>query len=178
MRHLIVLLAAGLLVSACGETPRPVTEPRVKLKLEAPTSGGTTRADHVAVRGTVTPAGSVVQVMGTEAQVTAGEFTADVDLQPGGNVIDITASSPGRRPATDALRYVRDMRVDVPDVVSQSPEDATAALKDIGLVAEVEETGNWLDRLLAPPQVCATRPAAGTAVAKGTKVTLEIAPTC
>ena len=178
VRPLIVMLAAGLLVSACGETPRPVTEPRVKLKLEAPTSGGTTRADHVAVRGTVTPAGSVVQVMGTEAQVTAGEFTADVDLQPGGNVIDITASSPGRRPATGALRYVRDMRVDVPDVVSQSPEDATAALKDIGLVAEVEETGNWLDRLLAPPQVCATRPAAGTAVAKGTKVTLEIAPTC
>jgi len=24
VRHLIVLLAAGLLVSACGETPRPV----------------------------------------------------------------------------------------------------------------------------------------------------------
>jgi hypothetical protein len=174
----ILMLTAGLLLSGCGETSRPATGPRVKLKLEAPNDGGTTRADHIAIRGSVTPAGSAVQVMGVQVQVSAGEFTAEVDLQPGGNVIDITASSPGRRPATDALRYVRDMRVDVPNVLSKSPDDATAALEDTGLVAVVEEDGNWLDRLLGSPQVCATRPPAGTAVAKGTKVTLETARNC
>jgi hypothetical protein len=178
VRPLIVLLVTGLLVSACGETPRAATEPRVKLKLEAPNSGGTTRESHISIRGTVTPADAAVQVMGVQAQVSAGEFTADVDLQPGGNVIDDTAASPGRRPATDALRYVRDMRVDVPDVVLKSPDDAAAALESAGLAAVVEEDGNWLDRLLGEPRVCATRPAAGTPVDKGTKVTLETSRSC
>jgi hypothetical protein len=178
VRRLIVLLAAGLLLSACGETPRPASEPRVKLKLDAPSSGGTTRDDHIAVSGSVTPADAAVQVMGVAAQVTAGEFTADVKLQPGGNVIDVTAAAPGRRTATDALRYSRDMRVDVPNVLFKSPDDASAALKDTGLVGVVEEDGTWLDKLLGNPQVCASDPPAGTAVAKGTKVTLQTASDC
>jgi PASTA domain-containing protein/glucodextranase-like protein len=178
VRRLIVLLAAGLLLSACGETPQPTSEPRVKLKLDAPNSGGTTRADHVAVSGKVTPADAAVQVMGADARVAGGQFTAEVDLQPGGNVIDVTASAPGRRSATDAVRFVRDMRVDVPDLVGKSPEDAVAALKAAQLVEVVEEDGNWLDRLLGDPQVCATRPAAGTPVAKGTKVVLQTSRAC
>jgi hypothetical protein len=178
VRRLIVLLAAGLLLSACGETPKPTAEPRVKLKLDAPDSGGSTRDDHVAVSGTVSPADSAVQVMGVEASVTGGQFTADVQLEPGGNVIDITASSPGRRSAADAVRFVRDMRVDVPELLSKSPDDATAALRGIGLIAVIEDDGSWLDRLLGEPQVCSTNPPAGTAVAKGTKVTLRIARDC
>ena len=178
MRRLIVLLAAGLLFSACGETPRPATEPRVKLKLDAPDSGGTTRDDHIAVSGTVTPADAAVQVMGVDAQVSGGRVHRRRELQPGGNVIDVTAAAPGRRPATDALRYMRDMRVDVPDVIGKSPDDAAAALKDTGLAAVVEEDGTWLDHLLGDPQVCATDPPAGTAVAKGTKVTLRTASDC
>jgi hypothetical protein len=178
VRRLIVLLAAGLVLSACGETPKPTTEPRVKLKLDGPNSGGSTRQDHVAVSGTVSPADSAVLVMGVEARVTGGQFTADVQLEPGGNVIDITASSPGRRSATDAVRYLRDMRVDVPDVVGSSPDEATTAVKDAGLVVVVEEDGNWLDRLLGEPRVCSTDPPAGTAVAKGTKVTLRTARAC
>jgi hypothetical protein len=178
VRRLIVLLAAGLVLSACGETPRPASEPRVKLKLDAPNSGGTTREAHIAVSGSVTPADASVQVMGVQARVSGGQFTADVQLQPGGNVIDVTASSPGRRSVADAVRFIRDMRVDVPAVVGSSPEDAAAALRDVGLVDAIEEDGNWLDRLLGSPQVCATNPPAGTAVAKGTKVTLRVAPDC
>jgi hypothetical protein len=178
VRCLIVLLATGLVLSACGETPRPTAEPRVKLSLAAPDSGGTTREDHIAVSGTVTPADASVQVMGVKAHVSAGQFTADVQLQPGGNVIDITASSAGRRSVADAVRFIRDMRVDVPDVVGSSPDDATAALKDTGLVAVIADDGNWLDRLLGDPQVCAADPPAGTAVAKATKVTLQVAAQC
>jgi hypothetical protein len=178
VRRLAILLAAGLVLSACGETPRPATEPRVKLKLDAPNSGGSTRDDHIAIHGTVTPADSTVMVMGTAARVSGGEFTADVDLDPGGNVIDVTATSPGRRPAADALRYMRDMRVDVPSVVGKSPDDATAAVKAFGLTAVIHDNTNWLDRLLGSPQVCAINPPAGTAVARGTKVTLETANNC
>jgi hypothetical protein len=178
LRRLFILVAVGLVLSACGETPRPATEPRVKLKLDAPNSGGSTRDDHVAIHGTVTPADAAVEVLGTQAQVSAGEFTAEVKLQPGGNVIDVTATSPGRRPAADALRYVRDMRVDVPNVLGKSPDDATSAVKATGLTPVVEEDGNWLDRLLGNPQVCAVSPPAGTAVAKGTKVTLQTARNC
>jgi hypothetical protein len=178
VRRLIVLLAAGLLLSACGETPQPTTEARVRLKLDAPDSGGSTREDHIAVSGTVTPADSSVEVMGVQAPVTGGQFTADIKLQPGGNVIDITASSPGRRSTADAVRVMRDMRVDVPDVLGKTPEDATAALQDTDLVAELSEDDNWLDRLLGAPQVCSTTPPAGAPVDKGTKVTLHIARDC
>jgi hypothetical protein len=182
VRRLILLLAAGLILSAtasaCGEAPHPATEPRVKLKLDAPNSGGSTRDDHIAIRGTVTPADATVQVMGAAAQVTAGEFMADVKLQPGANVIDVTATSTGRRPATGALSYVRDMRVDVPNVLGKSPDDATAAVKAANLTPVVEDDGNWLDRLLGDPRVCAVIPPAGTAVAKGTKVTLQTARDC
>ena len=65
------------------------------LDLSAPADGGMLRAETVAVRGTVAPAGAVVFVAGEPAKVAGGTFTATVSLQPGGNVIDVTASSPG-----------------------------------------------------------------------------------
>jgi hypothetical protein len=178
VRRLIVLLAAGLLVSACGETPRPASEARVKLELDAPDTGATTREDHVAVRGSVTPADASVRVMGVDAAVSGGEFTADVELRPGGNVIDVTATAPGRRSAAGALRLTRDMSVDVPDVLGKSPEDATSAVKDAGLDAEIQDDGSWLDRLLGAPRVCSTDPPAGTAVERDSKVTLHVARDC
>ena len=98
----------------------------------------------------------------TRRRSAAGEFTADVELQPGGNVIDVTATSPGRRSATDAVRVVRDMRVDVPNVVGQSPDDATAALKDAGLDGRSRSAAAaGSTACSAAPQVCATRPPAG-----------------
>ena len=42
-------------------------------------------------------------------------------------MIDITATAPGRRPATDAVRVERDMRVQVPALVGQRADDAAAA---------------------------------------------------
>jgi hypothetical protein len=179
VRRLVLLLAAGLALSACGETPRPATEPRVKLKLDAPDNGGSILADHVAVRGTVTPADAAVRVAGEDADVNDGVFAAEVALQPGGNVIDVTASSPGRRPATDAVRVMRDMRVKVPNVVGQTPEDAADALRTTGLTSVEERGGSWIDRLLPGDiTVCATRPTAGALLDKGSSVTLETARNC
>jgi hypothetical protein len=179
VRRLVLLLVAGLALGACGETPRPATEPRVKLKLDAPDNGGSILADRVAVRGSVTPADADVLVGGKDAEVSDGAFTAEVVLQPGGNVIDVTASSPGRRPATDAVRVVRDMRVRVPNVVRSAPDDAMAALRTAGLTGVEERGGSWIDRLLPGGiEVCATRPGADALVDKGTRVTVQTARDC
>ena len=144
----------GSLLSACGETPRPATEPRVKLKLDAPDSGGTTRDDHVAVRGTVTPADAAVQVDGRgRRRSAAGEFTADVEA-PAGRQRDRhhrhVAGPPARRPTPCASCAT--CASTCPTSLGKTPDDATAALEDAGLVAVVED-----ERQLARP--AARRPA-------------------
>ncbi len=179
MRRLICLLAAGLALAACGGTERRPTEPRVTLKLDVPSDGGAVRAETVAVRGTVTPADAAVRVAGRDADVQGGEFTADVELLPGGNVIDVTATAPGRRPATDAVRVERDMRVKVPQVIGLESDAAVEALKKAELKAHVNETGSWLDRVLGGAmEVCISLPPVGTLVDPESTVTLETAPRC
>ena len=177
MRRLISLLAAGLVLAACGETERPSTEPRVSLKLDVPSDGGAVRAETVAVRGTVTPADAAVRVGGRDAEVNGGEFSAEVALIPGGNVIDITATAPGRRPATDAVRVERDIRVKVPRLVGMESDAALAALRKRDLKERVIEGGSWLDRVLGGSmEVCATAPPAGTLVDPESTVTLQTEP--
>jgi hypothetical protein len=179
VRPTFILLVAGLALTACGEAPRPAAEPRVQLKLEVPDDARSVRDDHVAVRGTVVPADAAVQVAGADADVQGGEFNADVELQPGGNVIDITATSPGRRPATDALRIQRDMRVELPDLTGVSYDDAVAKLEGLGLRATEQRGGSWLDNLLpGPANVCATTPNAHALVQPHATVTLETAHNC
>jgi hypothetical protein len=179
LRRLVPLLAAGLLLSACGETPRPATQPRVTLKLSAPDDGGTTRDERVEIRGTVSPGDSSVRIAGHDAEVSGGQFAAEVELLPGGNVIDIAATSPGRRPATDAVRVERDMRVPVPDVVGQDAGQAIETLEAAGLQPEEQRGGSWIDRLLGGPiEVCASNPPAEALVDKGTRVVIQTAREC
>ncbi len=177
MRRLICLLAAGLVLAACGETERPATEPRVSLKLDVPSDGGSVRAETVAVRGTVSPADAAVRVAGRDATVQGGEFSAEVPLIPGGNVIDVTATAPGRRPATDAVRVRRDVRVKVPSLIGSESDAAVAALRKLDLEARELEGGSWLDRVLGGAmEVCATSPPEGTLVDPKSTVTLETQP--
>jgi hypothetical protein len=169
----LLLAVAALALTGCGETPRPSTEPRVKLTLDAPDDGDMTRLASIEVRGEVTPADATVRVMGQEATVTGGEFTYDVPLQAEGNVIDVTATAPGRRPATDALRVERDMRVQVPELTGRAFADAQQALEGLGLPATEQRGGSWIDRLLPGDiKVCSTTPASGQLVEKGTGVTV------
>ena len=167
------------MLAACGEAPRATTEPRVKLKLEMPDDGGSIRAEAIEVRGTVTPADAAVQVAGRNAEVDGGSFTASVKLDPGGNVIDITATAPGRRSATDAVRITRDMTVVIPDVGGRTYDAAAADLAKLKLKATEETSGTWIDRVLgADIRVCETRPKAGTAVLPNTTVTVVTGPDC
>jgi Glucodextranase, domain B/PASTA domain len=180
VRRLAALtLAAGLALCACGEAPRSANEPRVRLKLDVPDDGGQVRADRVEVRGTVTPGDAAVQVAGTDAEVDAGQFTASVALQPGGNVIDITATAPGRRPAADAVRVMRDMRVKVPPLVGLEAGAAAAQLKQRGLQASVVDHDSWLERVLGGEvDVCSMQPGAGALVDPRATITLQTSRSC
>ena len=178
-RSIVLLLAAGLTLAACGDEQRPASEPRVTLKLDVPSDGGSVRAETVAVRGLVRPADAKVRVAGRQADVADGEFSAEVPLEPGGNVIDVTASAPGRRPATDAVRVLRDMRVKLPAVVGRHDDAAVEELEKLDLRVEVEQGGTWLDRVLGGAiEVCAMDPPAGTLVEPRSTVTLHTAPRC
>jgi hypothetical protein len=173
------LLLAAVTLAGCGAQARPATSPRVKLDLAQPADGGSLRAESVAVTGTVAPAGAAVVVAGQPAKVDGGRFTATVALQPGGNVIDVTASSPGHRPASDALRVVRDMRIELPKLAGYDEADAVSRLKELNLSAVEKRTDNWLDRLISSSAgVCATTPRAGTLVQPHSQVTLLVSTHC
>jgi hypothetical protein len=120
-----------------------------------------------------------VEVNGKSASVSGGSFDADVPLSPGENVIDVTASAPGRRPDADAVRVTRDMRVEIPDLVGQTSDDAKSRLKGLGLDVTEEHSGNFLDRFFGgQEQVCEVHPGSGELVDPGTTVTLTLAPDC
>jgi hypothetical protein len=174
-----VLLLATLALAGCGAQARPATTPRVELKLSSPGDGSTLRAESVDITGTVTPAGAAVTVAGRAATVDGSSFTATVPLQPGGNVIDVTASSPGHRPAADALRIVRDMRVHLPSLAGYEESDAFDRLKGLGLRPVEKRDDNWIERLLpGTVGVCGTQPKGGTLVAPHSAVTVVVATNC
>ncbi len=178
MRRL-ALLALPVAVAACGSTARPAAGPRVTLKLSAPVDAGTVRSDSVRVQGTVSPAGASVRVNGEDARVDGGTFTAEVRLDGGANLIDVTASAPGRRADADAVRVTRDMRIEIPKLVGLPSTDAEDQLATLGLDAREDKQGSFLDRLFGGElQVCELSPPAGTLVDKGTTVTLAVAPSC
>jgi Glucodextranase, domain B/PASTA domain len=175
----LLLLAIPLAAAACGATPRPASDPRVTLQLSAPGDGRPVRAKSVEVRGTVSPSGASVQVNGESAQVSGGEFAADVALAPGANVIDVTASAPGRRADADALRVTRDVRVKVPELVGTARADALDRLDRLGLRPREQRGGGFLDDIVpAALQVCLTDPPAGELVDPGTAVTVVVARNC
>jgi Glucodextranase, domain B/PASTA domain len=173
------LLIAVAVLAGCGTQARPATTPRVALTVSAPNDGGTLRAETVDVSGKVTPSSAAVRVEGRSATVAGGTFKATVPLEPGGNVIDVVAFSPGHRPASDALRVVRDMRVELPKLAGYDEADAFSRLKELGLVPVEKLTDNWLQRLIPGGEgVCATAPKAGALVQPHSHVTVLVAKDC
>ena len=178
MRRLALALTLVPL-AACGADARPATTPRVQLKLSAPGDGRSLRAETVAVSGTVYPSGSAVSVSGQAAEVSGGTFKATVALQPGGNVIDVIATAPGRRPASDALRVIRDIRVQLPLLAGHERVEAFDQLKGLGLKAVEKRDDSWIDRLIpGTDTVCAIHPSAGTLVQPDSRVTVEVSRNC
>lgn len=173
-----LLLAAA--ASGCGGDSKPPPDPApVKLSITAPGDSSTSKDDSVQLTGTVQPARASVQVLGHAAAVSGGSFSARVPLQEGVNVIDVSATMPGRSAAFAALRITYDPRVTVPDLTHAVDDDAANRLAKLGLDPQLEATGGLFDEFRSGPRrVCESDPPAGTEVDPGTQVTLKTRKTC
>lgn len=175
----LVVVALLLGLAACGGQERSAPLAPVRITLEAPADQATTESEEVEVRGRVTPRDARVLVAGAEADVAGGEFRSVVALQAGANVIDVQAGAPRHPAAMTAVRVVRLVPVEVPELEDLAPDEAAAALEAIGLEADVREAGGLLDDLLPGDlSVCATEPEAGDEVRVGSTVTVLVARGC
>ena len=182
MRIRLVLAIACLAIAGCGggddPPPQRALAP-VVLDLTEPADEAVVRTESVRVAGTVSPASAAVRVNGRAAEIEGSEFTADVPLEPGANVIDVMASARGRAPALTAVRVTRELLVEVPDLDGLAVEEAESRLADAGLRSEIAEDGGFFDELLpGEPAVCEQDPEAGTEVRRGTVVRLAIGKQC
>jgi len=151
----------------------------VALAVTAPSDNAVVRTETVKIRGTVRPARAVVRVVGEEADVTGGVFSAEVALEPGANVIDVMATAPGRGPAMTAVRVTRELPVPVPDLGGLEVAEAQERVAEVGLALEVTEEGGLLDELLpGEPAVCEQDPSPGEEVRRGTTVDVEVRRSC
>lgn len=178
-RALVFFAAASVALAGCGEG-EPERPPRpVEMTIEAPGDATVVRDDSIEVRGTVRPAGADVRVAGEPADVSGRSWKASVELEPGGNVLDVAASADGRIAAVEAIRVVREMPVSVPDVKGLTPDEARDELAALGLETALEERRGLLDDLLPGELgVCDSSPEAGEAVRPGATVTLTVAKVC
>jgi hypothetical protein len=175
-----LLLPCALASAGCGGGAAPAAPAKaVRLELTAPADGAVVDSGKVTVKGRVSPAAASVQVLGEDADAGGGTFSAQIDLEPGANLIDVAATAPGRRPALTAVRVVRRMPVEIPDLDGEAVDAATERLEALALRVETKERGGLLDRLLPGELgVCGSDPAAGDRVRPGSTVTLEVAKGC
>jgi cell division septation protein DedD len=96
------VLGATVLASGCGSSSKDL-----KVDILSPVDGSHMNADHVTVRGTVSPGDATVQVLGRDAQVGNGVFTTSVPLHTGQNAIDVVASRSGSAPVSTSVTVVR-----------------------------------------------------------------------
>jgi len=178
-RALPVLLVLLALAGCGGDDPLPADPPAVRLTIEAPGDTSTVKDSTVEVRGRVQPARATVEVAGEAAPVSSGAFSKTVKLEQGVNVIDVSASTPGRSSAFAALRVTYDPRVRIPDLAGKVDDDAAKELDKLGLEVQLDAVGGLFDELrTGPRRVCESDPPAGTEVDPGTNVTLKTAKTC
>ncbi len=182
MRALAPAAVAALaaLAAACGDEPPPRgPEPEVTLELGSPADGDVVRSETVEIRGTVQPQGAHVHVLGHEVAVDAGSFRAEVDLEPGANLIDVSADARGRRPDYAVARIVREVLLPVPDLIGRDADTAQDQLEGLGLTVEVEDGGGFFDPILpGDPKVCELKPGPGAQVLPGSEVIMLIARDC
>ena len=184
MRRPITLAACALAAAAlpgCGNrqaaAPKPL--PPVRLAVTSPQDRAVVLDSVVQIRGTVSPGRAQVLVLGSPAAVSGGEFTAEVPLAEGVNVIDVTASAGGSAPALTALRVTREVRVTIPDLIGQDSDGAEAKLRALGLKVDEARGGSIFDALLPGGRsVCDTDPRGGDEVRRGTTVTVIVAKRC
>jgi hypothetical protein len=180
VRRLPLALLLALGVAGCGDAePLPPDPAAVRLTIAAPSDSSTVTDDSVEVSGRVSPARATVRVLGKAALVTGGEFSAEVPLEEGANVIDVSASMPGRSAAFAALRVTYDPRLTIPDLKGVGDDQAADRLTALGLDPRLEAVGGLFDELRSGQRrVCESDPPAGSLVEPGTDVALKTAKRC
>jgi hypothetical protein len=151
----------------------------VQLDVDEPNDMAVVQSDSVEVRGTVEPAGASVRVLGDEAEVSGGTFSAEVALEPGANVIDVIATARGRSTAMTAFRVTRELPVEVPDLDGLLVQEVEDKLSEAGLRPQIDQRGGLIEELLpGEPAVCQQDPEPGTEVRRGTTVRVEVSKSC
>ena len=179
-RRVLLLAPLVVLLAGCGSNSKPQRAlAPVRLTVDAPLDPATVDGGSVEVHGRVWPASAQVRVAGDQAGVDGGGFSAVVSLDPGANVIDVEAGAPRRAAAMTAVRVVRRVPVEVPDLTGKKPDDAVRALEQLGLKAQLRDTGGLLDQFLpGDARVCTTEPGAGARVRAGSTVQVDTAKSC
>jgi hypothetical protein len=183
-RALVLLLLVGALVLAsCGGSDAGSRAaralPQVHMRVTSPSDSLTTRGTSVTVRGSVEPAGATVRVLGQPAEVVGDAFTAQVELQPGTNVIDVAATAARRGPALTAIRVTREMPVSVPDLAGLSSDDARGKVEGLGLEYDETKDGGLFEGILpGSPAVCEQDPSPGADAMRGTTVKVIVSKSC
>ena len=178
----LLILACLAAAAGCGgdgndRAQRP--QAQVRLTVNEPNDMAVVQSDTVDVQGTVEPAGSSVRVMGRAADVSGGTFRAQVQLDPGANVIDVIATARGRATAMTAFRVTRELPVKVPDLDGLTEQEVADKLSAAGLRAQVNVRGGLIEELLpGEPAVCEQSPEPGTEVRRGTTVRAELSKSC
>ena len=173
-------LLALLAITACGGEDRPPPDPpAVRLTITSPSDAAVVKEDTLELSGRVSPGRASVKVQGEPTPVSGGRFTTTVELEDGANVIDVSASMPGRSSAFEALRVTHDPRISIPDLVGVPDEEAADRLTELGLDPARENAGSLFDEFRSGERrVCESDPPAGTLVDPGSEVTLLVAKAC
>jgi hypothetical protein len=178
----LLILACLVTAAGCGgdDNERAQRPPApVQLDVNEPDDMAVVQSETVEVRGTVEPAGASVRVLGDEADVSGGTFTAEVALDPGANVIDVIATARGRSTAMTAFRVTRELPVEVPDLDGLQVQEVEDKLSETGLRPQIDQRGGLIEELLpGEPAVCGQDPEPGTEVRRGTTVRVEVSKSC
>jgi Glucodextranase, domain B/PASTA domain len=178
----LLILACLATAAGCGgdDDERAQRPPApVQLDVNEPNDMAVVQSETVDVRGTVEPAGASVRVLGDEADVSGGTFTARVALDPGPNVIDVIATARGRGTAMTAFRVTRELPVEVPDLDGLGVQEVEDKLSEAGLRPQIDQRGGLIEELLpGEPAVCEQDPEPGTEVRRGTTVRVEVSKSC
>jgi hypothetical protein len=174
----VAAAVAGIIgVAGCGSsTPAPTP---VRLTVQAPADNSTTLVGEVLITGTVVPDTASVLVAGRPVPVSAGSFSTRIPVRPGVNIVDVLAGAARAPGAMTAVRVYREVPVAVPQLSGDSPSDAVAALRALGLTPTVQQASGLFESLIpVSSQVCSTDPPAGQSVPPGTAVAVQVGKLC